>query len=426
MSKKLLAKNAFIYTISDLINKAIPFLLLPILTKYLSPEQYGIVATFTTFIMIISILVELNMSNAINIFFFKESKDELKTYITNTIILSFIITIFLIICVYPLSDYFSNLLSLSVIWIYLGIITVFFQFITTINLVLWQAEQKANKYGIYQISQTILNFSLVILLVVFLKYEAEGQIFAQIFSIILFSIFSFFILYRRNYIQFKMKYEYIKDAFKFGLPLVPLSLSGWLRTGADRLLLTSLIGAFATGIYVVGFQFGMIIIILCTAFNKAFNQFLYRKLSNINEDEKNKLVIFSYFYFFIILCLALLISLISPWIIVNFLDERYKDSLEIVPYITFAYAFQGMYIIVVNYLYYIKRTVYLGYLTLICGIIHIILSYTLIKLYGLIGAAQASLISFLIMFFAVWILSAKLYPMPWLKPKLFSIKKGTI
>ena len=170
----------------------------------------------------------------------------------------------------------------------------------------------------------------------------------------------------------------------------------------------------------------MIISILCTAFNKAFNQFLYRKLSNINEDEKNKLVLFSYFYFFIILCLALLISLISPWIIVNFLDERYKNSLEIVPYITFAYAFQGMYIIVVNYLYYIKKTVYLGYLTLICGLIHVILSFTLIKLYGLIGAAQASLISFSLMFFAVWILSAKLYPMPWLKPKLYSIKKANI
>lgn len=424
MSKKLLAKNAIIYTASDLINKAIPFLLLPILTKYLSPEQYGIVATFITFIMIISVLVELNMSNAINIFFFKESKDELKIYIVNTIFLSLFITIVLCICIYFFSDYFSNLLSISVIWIYLGIITVFFQFITTINLVLWQAEQQANKYGIYQIGQTIMNFSLVILLVIYFKYEAEGQIFAQIFSIISFSILSIFVLYKRDYIEFKINHLYIKDAFKFGLPLIPLSLSGWLRTGADRILLTSIIGASATGIYVVGFQFGMIISILCTAFNKAFNQYLYRKLSNINEDEKNKLVLFSYFYFFIILCLALIISLISPWVIINFLDERYKNSLEIVPYITFAYAFQGMYIIVVNYLYYIKKTLYLGYLTLISGLIHVILSFTLIKLYGLIGAAQASLISFSLMFFMVWILSAKLYPMPWLKPKLFLIKKG--
>jgi O-antigen/teichoic acid export membrane protein len=418
MSKRILIKNAFIYTLTDVINKAIPFLLLPILTKYLSPSEYGLVATFSTFMMITSIIIELNMSNAINIFFFGSEKEKLNIYIVNTILISLLITIISLLSISLFSQYFSNLLSISDNWIYLGIVTVFFQFITTINLVLWQAEHEAKKYGLYQILQTILNLFLTILLVVYFKFGAEGQILAQTSSIILFSFFSLFILYKRNYLKYTISINYMKDAIKFGLPLIPLSLSGWLRTGADRLLLTNIIGTAATGIYVVGFQFGMIISILSIAFNKAFNQFLYKKLSNINPSEKNQLVIFSYIYFTLILFLALIVSIVSPWIIKNFLDEKYINSIEIVPWICFAYAFQGMYIMVVNYLYYIKKTSYLGYLTLICGVIHVLLSFYLIKIYGIVGAGIASLISFALMFFSVWILSAKLYPMPWLKPKL--------
>lgn len=418
MSKRILVKNAFIYTFTDLINKAIPFLLLPILTKYLSPDQYGIVATFSTFIMIISILIELNMSNAINVFFFQNSKEKLKIYISNSIFLSLIIAFITFSIVLFCSEYFSNLLSISTNWIYLAVITVFFQFITTINLVLWQAEFNAKYYGIYQITQSILNFSLIILLVVYLKLGAVGQITAQLFSIAIFSIASIVILYKRNYLKFRINIHYIKDIFRFGFPLLPVSLSGWLRTGADRIIITNYLSTAATGIYVVGFQFGMIISILAIAFNKAFNQFLFKKLSNITENEKNKLVIFSYLYFILMLFLALMISLISPWIIINFLNERYNNSLEIVSWIAFAYSFQGMYLMVVNYLYYIKRTSYLGYLTLSCGIIHILLSFALIKINGVVGAAQASLISFAIMFIGVWVLSAKLYPMPWLNPKL--------
>ena len=41
------------------------------------------------------------------------------------------------------------------------------------------------------------------------------------------------------------------------------------------------------------------------------------------------------------------------------------------------------------------------------------LSYFFIKENGSIGAAQATTISFFITFILVWLLSSKLYPMPW-------------
>ncbi|WP_421716479.1 lipopolysaccharide biosynthesis protein [Arcobacter arenosus] len=414
MSRKLLFKNALIYTLTDVINKAIPFLLLPILTHYLSPADYGIVALYAAFIAILSVFIFVNMDNALNIAFYKISFSELRIYNANVIMIALGISISIAIIILTFYGQIYKLVPLQMFWLLFGVGVVFMQFIIGINLVLWQAEQKALPYGLFQIAQTILNLSLILFLVILSDLTWKGQIIGQGLAIFIFAIIAFYLLLKRKYLKFDMNAEDMKDALKFGIPLIPLSLAGWFRTGVDRFFLMNFIGASATGLYVVGFQFGMIIGILSAAFNKAYNQYLYKKLqSNITDNEKQKLVYFTYLFFITILVLALLLSLISPWIINTFLDSSYLASTEYVPWITFAFAFQSMYIMIVNYIYFIKKTKYLAYISFLAGIIHVILSYILIKENGSIGAAQASLFSFLLMFVSVWYLSAKVYPMPW-------------
>ncbi|MCA6417299.1 MAG: oligosaccharide flippase family protein, partial [Cytophagales bacterium] len=41
-----LLKSSFVFTASNALNSAIPFLLIPVLTRYLSPSDYGIVSIF--------------------------------------------------------------------------------------------------------------------------------------------------------------------------------------------------------------------------------------------------------------------------------------------------------------------------------------------------------------------------------------------
>jgi len=67
----------------------------------------------------------------------------------------------------------------------------------------------------------------------------------------------------------------------------------------------------------------------------------------------------------------------------------------------------------VNYIFYLKKTHKLVSITFFSGFLHIVLSYFLIKENGPIGAAQATTISFFVTFILVWILSSKLYSMPW-------------
>lgn len=413
MKNKSFLKNSLIYAGTEVINKAVPFLLLPVMTHYLTPSDYGIVATYGAFIAILAVFIHLSMAGAVQVNFFKLSNDQLKTYIFNVFIILGITTsialLFILLFHLPLSEK----LDVSSFWLFLGVLMVFMQLPTLINLVLWQVEQHAKPYGTYQILQMLTNTSIGLILIVGLGMDWEGQLIAQAVSTILFGFLSLIFIYKRSYLTFDYNASYIKDALKFGGPLIPHSLSGWLKTGVDRIFLTTIVGTSATGFYSIGYQFGMIIGILAVAFNQAYSPYLYKKLENIGEKEKRTLVKQTYLYFFTILLFASILSYIAPWVINTFLDERYGKSIPFIPWIAFSFAFGGMYFMVVNYILYMKKTFSLSIVTFTTSLIHIALSYLLINTNGEIGAAQATLISSSIMFIGVWILSNKVYKMPW-------------
>lgn len=406
-------KNISVYTSSDILNKMIPFVLLPVLTRYLTPEDYGIIAMFFVFISILGIIMTLETNTAISVNYFKISREKLKIYIANILLVISVATCLTFIIIVLFHSWLSKILAMPIEWLFLGVIVTLLQFITTINLVLWQSEQNPIPLGIYQISQTTVNLSLSIILIVGFSMGWEGRLIAVVVASVVFGMLSFVFLLKRDYVKFEYNKENIKDALKFGIPLLPHSLSVWFRTGIDRVFLTSLVSASATGLYTVGFQIASVILILTSAFNKAYAPYLFEKLKVITEAEKTKIVKYAYMYFIGLLVLAGTLSLLAPYLIDIFLGEAFISSKEYVAWIAFGFAFYGMYSMVVNYVLYTKKTIYLSYVTFSISILHVGLSYVFISYGGALGAAQATTITSFLTFLGVWWLSRRLYPMPW-------------
>lgn len=411
--KNRLFVNAVIYILADVINKAVPFLLLPILTIYLIPSDYGVVATYGAFIAIAAVFIHLSMSGSVTIQYFKMPKEALRIYIGNVLIIVAFTTFLAFAVVLVFHEGLSAKLEIPHIWLTAGILVSVAQFLTLLNLALWQAEQNPRSFAAYQISQTLASYVLIIIFVVVYKMGWEGQLLGQSIAAVLFAVISFIFIYHRGFLVLQVERKYIEKALRFGIPLVPHTLSGWFKTGVDRIFLTTILGTTATGLYAVGYQFGMIIGILALAFNNAYVPYLFKKLTKNSSREKRKLVLLTYLYFVAILVIATIISISVPWIIETFLDKRYFASVQFVSWIAFGYAFQGMYFMVVNYIFYLEKTQWLVPITLLGGLFHVALSYVLINKNGAIGAAQATTISFFITFLFVWVLSSKLYPMPW-------------
>lgn len=419
INSKLLRATG-IYSISSIINSAIPFFLLPIMTRYLSPNDYGIVSMYGVLLSFLMPFVGVSVHGAISRMYFERDVIKFEEYLYNCLLIlcaSTLIILMITLFFYkPIAQIFS--IPTQLIWI--AVIISFSQFITNVVLILWQVQLKPIYYGIYQISQTIIIMLLSLVLVVIFGMNWRGRVYAQLITLIIYSIIGIYIISKNKWLSFNFNYEYIKHALHFGVPLIPHLLGGAIMTMIDRIFITRMVGIETTGIYTVGYQIGMIINILATAFNQAYIPWLYSKLKENLETVKYKIVKFTYLYFALILFLAFLLSFISPKLLDIFIGKKYNESNIFIAWVAVGYAFNGMYLMVTNYVFYAQKTKYLSWITLIGSFLNIGLNYILIKKNGAIGAAQATTIIYTVKFILTWIYSSSVYRMPWrLRKKQF-------
>ncbi|MBI59952.1 polysaccharide biosynthesis protein [bacterium] len=407
-------KNIFIYFFSDVFNKALPFLLLPILTRYLSSEDYGIIANYSILLSLSIVFISMNTQGSVEVVFFHITKNKLKKYIGNIFLIISILSLVFLIFYLIFGSMFSKLTMISIEWLIASVFICLAQIINLINLILWRVEKNAKNYSLFEILQNIFNFSLTLLFIIALKMNWEGRLLAIAISNIFFGLISFYLIFKvREYLTFNYNKDTINDALSYGIPLVPHSLATWIKTGLDRLFITYLVGVGATGIYSVGYQLGMVIMIIATALYKAWLPELYGMLKDMTNDKKKQVIFITYAYFIGIIILTIFLYFILNLFIDLFIGKDFSESKIVILFILIAYAFDSMYFAVVPYLFYFKKTKVISSITITTSFIHAPVSYLLIMKYGIQGATYASAITFGLTFFMIFYSSNKIYPMPW-------------
>jgi O-antigen/teichoic acid export membrane protein len=92
---------------------------------------------------------------------------------------------------------------------------------------------------------------------------------------------------------------------------------------------------------------------------------------------------------------------------------KYGESINYLPYLLAYNFFNAMYIALAMFVYYSKKTKYLGILTLITAILQVLLLVYFIPQFGTIGAPISGLIVSMVTVIFIYFLSNKAYPMPW-------------
>ena len=287
----------------------------------------------------------------------------------------------------------------------------FFSFVVQITLSLWLVERKAISYGVLQLNDTFFRFVLSVFFVVIMLFSWQGRIYGMLIGSAISALISIIVLLRKKQLNLSVDKEHMVDALKFGLPLIPHQLGLWGRNGAIIIVLATFASIQDVGFFELASKLSLIIIVSATAFNKAWVGFLY---SNLNKDvNKNKIVKLTYLFFAMYLIGATILTYIFPLIIEFIGENKYNGAIKFIPYLLFGAAFHGMYLMVVNYIFYTKKTKYLSFITISVSILQVTLTYILIKLNGVVGAAQAALVAYFVNFLLVWFYSNKAYKMPW-------------
>lgn len=405
-----------IYLVSNILNAAIPFALLPILTRYLSPGQYGEVAMFQTLLGALTAFVGLSMQGAAVRKFYdgNHGEHDLQEFIGACLQILLMTSLATLAVVFIFNGQLSQWLGLESRWVFLAVVTTSATVVAGLRLGQWQVRKKAKLYGVMQVSKSLLNVGLSLLLVVVFLQGSGGRITAQVWAAGIFAIVALVLLKKDNLLSFFIwRPDFIREALRFGVPLIPHVGGMFLLSSVDRFVINSELGLAQVGIYMVAVQFAMAASLVFDAINKAYVPWLFERLKRDDEREKRDIVRFTYMWYAFILAGAGLAFVLGPWLVTFVAGEKYAKAGDVIGWLILGQVFNGMYLMVTNYIFFSKRTGLLSIATMFSGLTNLVLLLILIRQFGLEGAAYAFCISMGLRFLLTWFVAQKRHPMPW-------------
>ncbi len=103
------------------------------------------------------------------------------------------------------------------------------------------------------------------------------------------------------------------------------------------------------------------------------------------------------------------------------IGPAFLEAESIVPIILMAYLFQGAYLNFLPGIYFAEKTIYITVITGVSALINVAVNFSLIPVYGMTGAACATLAGHATMALLTYLVSHKLFPVPYEWFKLFKL-----
>jgi O-antigen/teichoic acid export membrane protein len=271
----------------------------------------------------------------------------------------------------------------------------YFQFVQLFSLAKFRVEYKYKIVSILTIISSAVGIVLSIYLIrnIFIDKSYYGKVIGAFIPIsILAVIFMFYFLLKgKEFINFK----YWKFALVISIPFILHNISGIVNAQFDRIIINQYFGNSETGIYSFAYNVGMIVNVLFMSFYQAYLPYYMEKMEN-KEYEKIKKISVNYRNLFVFLYAVILF--ISPEIVKLMAEESYWEGLDIIPYIFLGYFFNFMFTFETNTEYYLKKTKYISFGTMIAAIVNVSLNFLLVPKYGYFAAAVTTSISFFVQF----------------------------
>lgn len=380
--------------------KAIGLISIPIFTRILSTEEYGILNIFNSYIGIFSVILTLNLHSAIGRYFY-ENKPDFKEFVGTTVCLVSLSYIISSIVSIALTDKISVYFNLNTHLIALILVSVLLSIIYSIYYQILVTQKKSREVSLISIIQNCIGFLGSVALVFYLpKAKYLGIILGYLFASFLVSIYSSLKL--RSYIRLLPKLKHVVYIFKYSIPLIPYSLSGIILAQCDRIMIGSIKGLSDAGLYSFAYNIGMLLLMVIgatqTAIMPDFYKLIEKKEYRVLDNLVKKL-------FLIILVFSTGLIFYSKELVYILSDAKYHATYKIIPIIVIGYVFFSMFYIYIRYIDYTKKTIWSSVILLSSGLINIVLNASYIPKFGYVTGAYTTMISYGIMFILAWFVS---------------------
>ncbi|WP_149706255.1 lipopolysaccharide biosynthesis protein [Campylobacter concisus] len=403
--KRELLSNSLIYIIGNIMTKGLSIVLLPIYTKYITAEDYGLFDLIFIASNIVNILLTFEISIAIARFYQSSSDIDRREYVST----AFIFILFTYTCFLTFALFFSKELTLLIFngnnfeYFSLACFVIFtngiFYFIQ--GILKWEIKP------LHNIITSVVNalcIAIIAIPLLLCGFELFSLLIAQILANATSIILAFY--YSRNNYSMLFNFCKFKELIKFSYPFVFSSISIFIANSIDRVAIGNLLGLKELGIYSIAYRFASVVSLVMVGFQWAIMP-LVSKYYNDQKTKKDISIIFSFFSVcaIFIVCASILFSNDVLFIFVN---NDFYESAKFVPWLVMVMFFSTMYVFFPG-IFLSQKTVYTFIITLIAAVLNTSLNYTLIPYYGLYGSVFSTLLSSFLGAYLYGFISIKLY-----------------
>ncbi len=387
-------KHGANYLISSLATGALAFLSIPIYTRLLSTEDYGVVSIFMGLVSIMASVMAFSADRSVSRYYF-DQKDELdfKRFVGTSTSLSLVFFSINSFLLFLFAEEFGNSVGLSKELVYLIIP------ISGINIIgltfgqIYGPLKRSKEIATSSLFKVCLGFTFsVVLIFLFKKDKFYGHIYGQILSG-LFVVF-FWIRLIKPYFKWSFDASYIKYIFTYSVPLIPYALSGVIIEQFGKIAIGNSQNVSQAGFYSLALTVGSIVNIVIGVTHQAWNPyyFEYMNSKNYNQLDKDFIKIFK-----LTILVAFGVACFGKEIGLLLVKKEFSESLYLVPIFTVGYIFSQLSFAYIRNFGYTKKTHYMTLTILISGFSNIFLNFLLIKRLGELGAAISFVLSYIIM-----------------------------
>jgi O-antigen/teichoic acid export membrane protein len=416
-SIRALTKQTLIYGVGTILTRFVTFLLLPLYTNVLTTADYGLVALVFAFLGFMNHVYNYGLDSAVMRFYGEDTLKKptvLSTAIWMTISTSLLFSLLIYLSGIPLGRLLLHSGDYGIFIQYTAGI-LFFDCICRVPFALLRLEEKPLQFMGVRLINVVITLVLNIYFVAVLKMGVLGVFRSTLIT----SAATAAILYLVTVSKVRIRFSgaIAKDLLLFGLPFIPSGLATATMEMLNRYIIERLIGLEAAGIFSAGFKLGVFMLLVTTAFYYAWQPFFIKA----GKQDSSRQLFARVLTYFVLVALSIwvLLTLFIHEIIYfhagsfSLIGANFRSCEPIVPLILLGYVFQGINLVFLPGIYFEKKTRYLAYMTFLAASVNVLFNFLLIPPLGILGSAIASLLGYMVLAGAAYLVSQKLFPVPY-------------
>lgn len=410
-------KASFWFAICSILSKGMAFLTIPIFTRIMTPEEYGYVTLYNSWLLVMTAVCTLQVTYGgfyNGMIKYKNDKDG---YTSATLYLSGFMSLGWLLVYLLARNYVNHIFGLPT---YIMIL-MFIEIITKSAFDTWVTRQKY-EYN-YKIQTVVTLFCTIItpligvILVLVMNEKVLGRVLSFIIPYACLAVVLYYTITKKGKKIIYLKYW--KFTLGYCIPLLPHYLSQTILSQSDRIMISKMIGTTDAAFYGFSYSVGALLGIFTQAINTSFIPWLYQRLE---LKEYKKIGKSATPLVFIMAILVIFVTLLAPEVVWILGGKKYTEAVCVIPAVVSGCFFVFVYSLFCNVEAFYEKNKLIMRASIMAAVLNFVLNYIFIPIFGYEAAGYTTLFCYLLMSVTHYIGMKKVCKLQGIKDKLYDMK----